>query len=774
MAMLFARKSLQPLQLFPQRVRCLDSTRSSRRRGLQSGPSGEGPSVEVNFSNGRNMTLSSGRLARFANGSSVCQMGETAVMVTAVAKAKATPGQGFMPLVVDYRLKNAASGRIPMNFMRRELGPSEKEILSARLVDRSLRPLFAKDYRTETQLVCNMLAMDAVHSPDVLAINAASMALSLSDIPWNGPIGAVRVGLCDGEVLVNPTRRELQASQLDLVVSATKQNLVVMLEGKGNVVLQQDLLKAIKQGTREAQFVIHEIERLQKAYGRKKREVEAPAAVDPELEPAVRSMCEMRLREIFQDAQHDKISRDNAVNEVRSNVIDKVWSSFPDTEPSQIGEQFNHTSREIFRQLIFERGQRCDGRTYDQLRNISCQVDLYKPLHGSALFQRGQTQVFCTVSLDSQESAMKLDSLAALESGGLKSKNFMLHYEFPPYATGEVGRIGPLGRRELGHGALAERGLLPTLPHDYPFTVRLTSEVLESNGSSSMASVCGGSLALMDAGVPVTAPAAGVAIGLVTKYENDDTKHLQDYRILTDILGIEDYMGDMDMKVAGTRKGFTAIQADLKIPGIPLKVVMESLQKATDAKGKILDIMSEAIREPRKYPKDSWPVSETVIVEPHQRSQLIGPSGLHMKRIYLETGATLTASDESHFTLFAPSQAAMDEAKELIDGYLVKERVPDLEFGGIYTATITELRDTGVMVTLYPSMPPALLHNSQLDQRKIGHPSALNLEVGQEIQVKFFGRDPVSGFMRLSRKVLQGPAVGIARSLNKSAGENGT
>ncbi|KAI8045526.1 polyribonucleotide nucleotidyltransferase 1, mitochondrial [Drosophila gunungcola] len=770
MAMIFTRKTLN---LLNYRLRCLSFSSSGPKRKIQSSSAGEAPSVEVNFSNGRNMIFSSGRLARFANGAAVCQMGDTAVMVTAVAKSKPSPGQGFMPLVVDYRLKNAASGRIPMNFMRRELGPSEKEILSARLIDRSLRPLFHKDYRTETQLVCNMLAMDAVHSPDVLAINAASMALSLSDIPWNGPIGAVRVGLCDGEVLINPTRRELQSSQLDLVVSATKQNLVVMLEGKGNVVLQQDLLKAIKQGTREAQFIIHEIERLQKAYGRQKREVELAAQVDPELEQAVRSMSEMRLREIFQDAQHDKISRDNAVNEVRSHVIDKVWSSFPDTEPSQIGEQFNAASRAIFRELIFERGLRCDGRDYDQLRNISCQVDMYKPLHGSALFQRGQTQVFCTVSLDSPESAIKLDSLAALESGGLKAKNFMLHYEFPPYATGEVGRIGPVGRRELGHGALAERSLLPTLPNDYPFTVRLTSEVLESNGSSSMASVCGGSLALMDAGVPVNAPAAGVAIGLVTKFENEDTKHLQDYRILTDILGIEDYMGDMDMKVAGTRKGFTAIQADLKIPGIPLKVVMESLQKATEAKSKILDIMGEAIREPRKYPKESWPVSETLTVEPQQRAQLIGPSGLHMKRIYLETGASLTAADETHFNVFAPSQAAMDEAKELIEGYMVKERVPDLEFGGIYTAKITELRDTGVMVILYPSMPPALLHNSQLDQRKIAHPSALKLEVGQEIQVKYFGRDPVSGFMRLSRKVLQRPALGIPRSLNKSAGENG-
>uniref|UniRef100_W8AY65 polyribonucleotide nucleotidyltransferase n=1 Tax=Ceratitis capitata TaxID=7213 RepID=W8AY65_CERCA len=768
----FAPRFSTKMLVFPPR--CLAKLQllygaSRYRRYIQSGPS-DCPAVEVNFSNGRHITLSSGKLARFANGTAVSQMGDTAVMVTAVAKPKQAPGASFMPLVVDYRLKSAASGRIPMNFMRRELGPSEKEILSARLIDRSVRPLFPADFRTETQLVCNILSMDSVYSPDILAINSASMALSLSDIPWNGPIGAVRVGLCDGEVVVNPTRRELQTSQLDLVVSATKHNLVVMLEGKGNVVLLQDLLKAVKQGTREAQFIINEIERLQKMYGRKKRTVEAPPATETEISDAVKSMCEMRLREIFQDATHDKITRDNAVNEVRTNVIDKVWSSYPDTEPSLIAEEFNKICKSIFRSLLFEGNRRCDGRDYDSLRNISCQVDLYKPLHGSALFQRGQTQVFCTVSLDSHESAMKLDAITALESG-LKAKNFMLHYEFPPYATGEVGRIGPIGRRELGHGSLAERALVPTLPHDYPFTVRLTSEVLESNGSSSMASVCGGSMALMDAGVPVTAPAAGVAIGLVTKYENNDTKHLTDYRILTDILGIEDYMGDMDMKVAGTRKGFTAIQADLKVPGIPLKVVMESLQKATDAKGRILDIMGEVIREHRKYPKDCWPVTERITIEPQQRGQLIGPGGMHLKRIYLETGASLTAEDETTYSIFAPSQAAMDEAKEHIDALLTKERIPDLEFGGIYSAKITEIRDTGVMVILYPSMPPALLHNSQLDQRKIAHPSALGLEVGQEIQVKYFGRDPVSGFMRLSRKVLQGAASSIPRSHNKATEE---
>lgn len=309
---------------------------------------------------------------------------------------------------------------------------------------------------------------------------------------------------------------------------------------------------------------------------------------------------------------------------------------------------------------------------------------------------------------------------------------------------------------------------MPTLPSNYPFTIRLTSEVLESNGSSSMASICGGSLALMDAGVPISAVAAGVAIGLVTKCQNNDTKHLDDYRILTDLLGIEDYMGDMDMKVAGTKKGITAIQADIKLPGIPLKVVMESLQKATDAKSKIIDIMTECIGSPRKVKKDCWPVSDRITIEPHQRSRLIGSGGINVKKLYLETGSQLTQEDETSFTLFAPSQSAMDEAKEYLEAIMKTEKVPDLEFGAIYTATITELKDTGVMVRLYPSMPPALLHNSQLDQRKIAHPSAIGLTIGQEIQIKYFGRDPVSGFMRLSRKVLQGPATSVVRSIGKN------
>lgn len=729
----------------------------------------ETPDVDVALSTGRVIRISSGKYARFADGCSVVSVGDTAVMVTAVAKPKPSGGNNsFLPLVVDYRQKAAAAGRIPTNFLRRELGPSEKEILAARLVDRSIRPMFPAEYRSDTQLVCNMLAIDSSNLPDVQAINAASAALALSDIPWNGPIGAVRVGLVDNEIIINPTRKELQLSSLDLVVTAAKQNLVVMLEGRGNVVNENELRMAIKKGTKEAQLIINGIEKLQKSFGKPKRTLEPLPQAAEEIEAAVRTMAEMRLREIFRDFAHDKLSRDQAVTNSRTDTIDKVWSSYPNVDPALITDCFNRFSKTVFREMIFEENRRCDGRQLDDLRKISCGVNLHKPLHGSALFQRGQTQVFATVALDSHESALKLDPITSLDMG-VKSKNFFLHYEFPPYATGETGKIGPVGRREIGHGALAEKGLVPIIPHEHPFTIRLTAEVLESNGSSSMATVCAGSMALMDAGIPVQEAAAGVAIGLVTKYENNDTKHLQDYRILTDLLGIEDYMGDMDMKVAGTRRGMTAIQADIKVPGIPLKVVMESLQKAMEARFRILDIMDETIASARTLKKDCWPVTDQLQIEPHQRSKLVGPGGINIRRLYLETGVQLNQEDEHTFRIFAPSEAAMHEAKEYLESLMKVEKIPDLEFGAIYTAKIVELKDTGVMVTLYPSMPPALLHNSQLDQRKIAHPSALGLEVGSEIQVKYFGRDPVSGFMRLSRKVLQGPATGMIRNLDRSA-----
>uniref|UniRef100_A0A452RWN4 polyribonucleotide nucleotidyltransferase n=1 Tax=Ursus americanus TaxID=9643 RepID=A0A452RWN4_URSAM len=613
---------------------------------------------------------SSGKLARFADGSAVVQSGDTAVMVTAVSKTKPSPSQ-FMPLVVDYRQKAAAAGRIPTNYLRREIGSSDKEILTSRVIDRSIRPLFPAGYFYDTQVLCNLLAVDGVNEPDVLAINGASVALSLSDIPWNGPIGAVRIGMIDGECVVNPTRKEMSSSTLNLVVAGAPKSQIVMMEASAENILQQDFCHAIKVGVKYTQQIIQGIQQLVKEIGVTKRTPQKLFTPSPEIV----------------EHTHKNVKYYEAVNKIRL-----------DTE--------------------------------EQLR----------------------------------ESSMKSDQIITAING-IKDKNFMLHYEFPPYATNEIGKVTGVNRRELGHGALAEKALYPVIPKDFPFTIRVTSEVLESNGSSSMASACGGSLALMDAGVPVSSAVAGVAVGLVTK-NNPDKGEIEDYRLLTDILGIEDYNGDMDFKIAGTSKGITALQADIKLPGIPIKIVMEAIQQASVAKKEIIQIMNKTISKPRASRKENGPVVETVQVPLSKRAKFVGPGGYNLKKLQAETGVTVSQVDEETFSVFAPTPSAMHEARDFITEICKDDQEQQLEFGAVYTATITEIRDTGVMVKLYPNMTAVLLHNTQLDQRKIKHPTALGLEVGQEIQVKYFGRDPADGRMRLSRKVLQSPATSVVRTLN--------
>ncbi|XP_025105301.1 polyribonucleotide nucleotidyltransferase 1, mitochondrial-like [Pomacea canaliculata] len=729
----------------------------------QSGPwkdKNYGCSIEVNIG-GKQLQLSSGKLARFADGAAVAKLDDTSVLVTAVSKTRSSQFS-FFPLTVDFRQKAAAAGRIPMNFFRRELGPTETEILTSRMIDRSLRPMFPEGYLNETQLVCNVLAMDGLNDPDIVSINAASAALSVSDIPWDGPVGAVRVGLVDREVIVNPTRKQLQHSTLDLVITAAANRKVVMLEGVGDAVFLHDLAKAISKGVSEAQAIVQGILQLQKQIGRPKRSYDSPAVVNPEVAEAVKSLCTSRIREVFYDDRHDKISRDVAIQDIKASAIEELKGSFPDCKEDLIGEAIHRHVKEIFRSLILDEERRCDGRTLQQLRDISCQVDLFQPLHGSALFQRGQTQVMCTVTYDSPEAAMRLDPISVL-TGNIKEKNFMLHYEFPPYATNETGRPGAVGRREFGHGALAEKALRAIVPDNCPFTIRLTSEVLESNGSSSMASVCGGSLALMDAGVRISEAAAGVAVGLVTRTD-PGTRNITKYKLLTDLLGIEDYMGDMDFKMAGTRSGITALQVDFKLPGVPLEIVSKALEQGFVGINHILDIMDKTISKPREEIKHCGPVIEKLSIEAQDRSKFFGVGGHNLRKLRSETGVTVTPVDDVSFQLFAPNSEAMDEAREMIDEFLADE-VPELEFGAIYKGKIVEIRDIGVMVELHPKLAPVLLHNSQVDQRKVHHASALGLEVGQEITVKYFGRDPVSGRMRISRKALLAPATTIIRNL---------
>uniref|UniRef100_A0A8P4G5A0 polyribonucleotide nucleotidyltransferase n=1 Tax=Dicentrarchus labrax TaxID=13489 RepID=A0A8P4G5A0_DICLA len=678
----------------------------------------------------RKLEISSGRFAKFADGSAIVQLGETSVMVTAVSKTKPSPSQ-FMPLVVDYRQKAAAAGRIPTNHLRRELGTTDNEILTSRLIDRSIRPLFPAGYFYDTQILCNLLAVDGVNDPDVLAINAASTALSLSDIPWNGPIGAVRVGMIGGEMLINPTRAQMASSSLNLIVAGAPSSQVVMIEASADNVLQQDFCHAVKVGVKYTQHIILGIQQLAREQKITKRIPIKVFSTPADMVQHVHLASE-KIYAVFTDYTHDKVKL--------------TQERFPQAEPFEIIDSFNTVSKDVFRNLVLNEYRRCDGRNLTALRDISCDVDLFKPLHGSALFQRGQTQV----------------------PTGQEDKNFMLHYEFPPYATNEIGKMGGTNRRELGHGALAEKALRPVIPTNFPFTIRVTSEVLESNGECND-TVCQSLICsyLCLPGVPISSAVAGVAVGLISKASPEKPAEIQDYRLLTDILGIEDYLGDMDFKLAGTNKGITALQADVKIPGLPLKVVMEAIQQATVAKREILAIMSKCIAKPRETRKENGPVVENVRVPVSKRARFVGPGGYNLRRLQAQTGVTISQVDEETFSVFAPTPGAMSEAQDFITDICKDDQEMQLEFGAIYTATITDIRDIGVMVKLYPNMSAVLLHNSQLDHKRIKHPSALGLEVGQQIQVKYFGRDPTDGRMRLSRKVLQTPVAGVVKTLSE-------
>uniref|UniRef100_A0A2I3RVJ0 Uncharacterized protein n=1 Tax=Pan troglodytes TaxID=9598 RepID=A0A2I3RVJ0_PANTR len=636
--------------LIQLQVRALLSSTGSRAVGMDLG--------------NKKLEISSGKLARFANGSS----GDTAVMATAVSKTKPSPSQ-FMPLVVDYRQQAAAVGRIPTNTLRREISTSDKEILT----HCSVRPIFPAGYFCDIQVLCNLLAVDGINELDVLAIN----------------------GMADGECVVNPTRKEMSSSTLNVVVAGAPKSQIVMLEASAENILQQDFCHTIKVGVKYTQQIIQGIQQLVKEIGVTKRTPQKLFTPSQEIVKHAHKLTMERLYAVFTDYEHDKISRDEAVNKIRLDTEEQLKEIFPEFNLYEIIESFNTVAKEVFRSTILNEYKRCDGRDLTLLRNISCEVDMFKTLHGSELFQRGQTPVLCTVTFDSLESSIKLDRVITTING-IKDKNFMLHYEFPPYATNEIVKVTGINRRELGPGALAEKALYPVIPKDFPFAIRVTSEVLESNGSSSMASACGGS----------------VAMGLATKTDLEKGE-IEDYHLLTDIVVIEAYNGDMDFKIAGTNKGITALQADIKLPGIAMKIVMEAIQQALV----ILQIMNKTISKPQASRKENGPVVETV---------------------QAETVVTISQVDEETFSIFAPTPSAMHEARDFIAEICKDDQEQQLEFGAVYTATITESRDTGVMVKLYPNM----------------------------ILVKYFGCDPADGRMRLSHKVLQSSATTVVRTLN--------
>ncbi|KRZ06647.1 Polyribonucleotide nucleotidyltransferase 1, mitochondrial [Trichinella zimbabwensis] len=735
-------------------------------------------SVQVDVDSTVPMILETGQLARMADGSAVAKIGATAVMATVVAKSRSVvQPMMFMPLTVDYRSRAAAVGRIPTNFLRREIGASDSEILTARMIDRSLRPAFKRDCYVDCQVSCSLLSMEADGTvADVLAVNAASAALACSNVVWNGPVACARVCLVDSRPVLNPSRQQLEMSTMNLVLSVGENRRIVMVEagggGNGSCSLEQ-LYACCDLAVDSAQRTLVAIKQLSARAGKPKKplqtiagqQVDKPSVIDDELTGAIQLYASATLGELLLDRDLDKMAFDERVANLRHETVDNLRQAhcFQEDQLRLFDVAFNDLLKKALRDQVFNTGRRRDGRALDELRPIDCSVDLYPSLHGSALFQRGQTQVMCSLTFDSRQAAFRGDMFSLLNSGGMvKEKKFMFHYSFASFATNELSSARGIGRRELGHGALAEKALRPVVPSDFPFTIRLAADVLESNGSSSMASVCAGSLALMDAGVPTKSSVSGVAIGLMSK-QGDENGNISDYRLLTDIAGIEDFFGDMDFKIAFTSNSeVTAIQLDTKLlGGIDQRIFRQACERGLQANLKVQRKMDACLQKPRATIKPNGPVEEQLVVVASKRSRLLGAGGLNLKRIEARTGVQISQLDETIYSVFAPNKQAMQQARQSLDELLADNVEEEkLEFGAIYETKIVELKDTGLMVELHPSLAPVFVPNSQLDSRRVAHPATLGFQVGQPLLVKYFGRDPVTGQMRLSRKVLQqiGPA----------------
>src|SRR6266853_905375 len=616
------------------------------------------------------ISIETGKIARLADGAVVVACGDTTVFVSAVSATAVKEGQDFFPLTVDYREKAAAAGKFPGGYFKREGRPSEKETLTSRMTDRPLRPLFPQGYFYDTQIISILLSADGENDPDILAINGASAALSVSDIPFAGPIGAVRVGRVNGQFVANPTHTERQQSALDLVYVGLE-NDVIMIEG--------------------ALYTF------------------------------------------------GKVARAKAIEALREEVKKSILEKHPETDAFSISQAFDHVQKKAFRISILDKKKRVDGRGYQDLRPITCEVGVLPRAHGSAIFQRGETQALALATLAPIEEAQMIDAYG----GGEQSKRFLLHYNFPPFSVGETGRFGGASRREIGHGALAERSLEPVVPseNDFRYAIRISSEVMESNGSTSMASVCGGMLALMDAGVPVKDVVAGISVGLVTEYDNDQLKR---YELLTDIIGSEDHFGDMDFKLCGTAKGVTGYQLDLKLPGISLKILGEAIQRAKEARNKILEIMRGAIDTPRAELSKYAPRIETIKINPEKIGALIGPGGKTIKGIVAETGAEINIEDDGSVHIYATSGESMARAKEIIGG-MAKE----IEIGTTYQGRVVSTKEFGAFVEVLPGKD-GLVHISELADFRVKRTEDV-VKIGDMIWVKCIGIDD-KGRVKLSRK----------------------
>ncbi len=686
--------------------------------------------LEIQFA-GRPLSLETGRLAKQAHGAVLAQYGDTIVLATVVSAYQGREKIDFLPLTVDYQERTFAAGKIPGGFFKREGRPSEKEILTSRLIDRSMRPLFPKGYDKETQIVVTVLSADRENDPDMLSLIATSAALEVSDIPHSGPVAAVRMGRVDGKLVVNPGLADMEKSDVAMVVAA-KPDSIVMLEGGADVVDEEAILEALFAAHEEMRPVFELQEELRRLAGKPKRDF-TPKVIDPVLLAAVKDRMSADLEAALKIS--GKKERNTAVYALSDRVVGELEPRFPERS-TELAEACEKVLRDRVRRVILEQDRRIDDRSSTEIRSLSAQVQVLPRTHGSAIFTRGETQALATVTLGTSADEQKIDALM-----GERYKKFMLHYNFPPFSTGEVKFLRGPSRREIGHGALAERALTPVLPpeEDFPYTIRVVSEVLESNGSSSMATVCGGSLALFDAGVPVKAAVAGVAMGLVKEGEQ--------VRVLTDILGDEDHLGDMDFKVAGTAEGITAIQMDNKVGGVTRDVMRQALHQARDARLFVLSVMQKALEQPRKEVSAYAPRIVTLRIKPDKIRDVIGPGGKVIRGLVEETGCKIDIEDDGTVLIASADAAAMEKAISSIQAITAEPEV-----GRIYRGKVRKIVEFGAFVEIFPGTD-GLLHISQLAKERVRRVEDVVHE-GDEVMVKVLDVDR-SGKIRLSLREAQ-------------------
>ena len=682
------------------------------------------------------ISIETGKIARLADGAVIVSCGDTMVMASAVSATAVKEGQDYFPLTVDYREKAAAAGKFPGGYFKREGRPTEKETLTSRMIDRPLRPLFPQGYFYDTQVISLLLSADGENDPDILALNGASAALCVSDIPFAGPIGAVRVGRVNGQFVANPTHTEREESDLDLVYVGTE-NDIIMIEGAAREVPEADFVKALEFAHGHAREMIRIQNELAAHVGKPKREMPLLQVNQDLLEIAYRVAGDRIEGALYTEG---KVARAKAIDALREEVKIAILEKHPEADKFSISQAFDYVQKKAFRISVLDKQKRVDGRSYQELRPISCEIGVLPRAHGSAIFQRGETQALALATLAPSEEAQMIDAYG----GGEQSKRFILHYNFPPFSVGETGRTGGASRREIGHGALAERSLEPVVPsaNDFRYAIRISSEIMESNGSTSMASVCGGMLALMDAGVPVKTPVAGISVGLVTEHGED--RQLKRYELLTDIIGSEDHFGDMDFKLCGTDAGVTGYQLDLKLPGVSHKIMAEAILRAKEARTKILEIMRARIDKPRPELSKYAPRIETIKINPEKIGALIGPGGKTIKGIVAETGAEINIEDDGSVHIYATSGESMARAKEIIGGM-----TREIEIGQTYQGRVVSVKEFGAFVEVFPGRD-GLVHISELADFRVKRTEDV-AKVGDMIWVKCIGIDD-KGRVKLSRK----------------------